>query len=1006
MIEQDAQSVVLRARFGRRDLHARRGRIAERLRRGRRRAAESTRQNPGADATRLAMTRMFLLIAVMLIADRTGAAAEEGGGNQPEWRAEPSVPSIRVETRSVVERGVRLQRFRIVNSTQHEWVRFQLPTTPSMLHDELAASVRIHSTIAGIQLALNVVLPNQNDPRTNAPLETLIPGIKYRNDGKWQQLAATGTPADFETQLRRVRTELHRSDVMARGAYVSGLVLMAQAPPGEFFLDIAESDIGPIVPLNGLNSARKDSSVRAVSQTESPKELAQQFIPMRVELNHILLNDQPVVLRFAPDHGEPFPLLQKLGLNAVWLPDVRQSDRAQQAFDAGLAILATPPHPEFEPGDYKKLLHALPPLEQLCPHASAWYMGTRITPDQLPHLLAWSREIRSADRQYRRLQIADVTSAEGAASREIDLVGIGKHIVGREESFGELRNQLYRRQRGAGQLAFPWTWIQTEPTSHQQTWRHSTSAALPHVEPEQILQQVCTVISAGSRGIGFWKTRPLQPDNVLDQETLLAIELASLELELLEPFIANGRIDGHLLMQTPESEAVSENGGGLSSIKSRQPWVKSAVNSPRLTSGAMIQERPVGPDAAVISSGGSMLILVSHWDQESQYVAGPMFERELNVIVAATETSSAWLLTSTGIRALPREVTAGGLKLRIQNFDRYATIVVSSDTELIRRLEQQTHQLAARAAPLTVELAATKYRRVLKSTEQLREFGAVPTVVSRLLSMSDQWVKQAEHELSRGDYADAVRLGNQSLRALREVQQSCWREATRSLTTPSAAPHTIAFSTLPDHWKMMQQIQQRAAHETANLLPAGNFENLPLFSRSGWKREAVPKAEFLSTADNYTEPGSANSVLRLAAWLPSAQMAAANLIPTDVTPLIVTSPAMAVQGGDIVRIKGRLRRGRTVPNQSKRPVLLFDSEMGPENGMRLSVSSEWDTFEMLRETAPQSTSFHFSIALTSMAEVHVDDLSVTRLPQRSGTVPPVPQPTAVRLTGGIRDLSP
>ena len=99
---------------------------------------------------------------------------------------------------------------------------------------------------------------------------------------------------------------------------------------------------------------------------------AGQFVPLTVELNRIMLDERPVILRFAPDHGETTATLQRLGLNAVWVQDYRATQRAADLRDLGLAVLATPPHPEFEPGDYSRLLRALPPLDQLCPSTSAW----------------------------------------------------------------------------------------------------------------------------------------------------------------------------------------------------------------------------------------------------------------------------------------------------------------------------------------------------------------------------------------------------------------------------------------------------------------------------------------------------------------------------------------------------------------------------------------------------------------------------------------------------------
>lgn len=891
------------------------------------------------------------------------------------WSVEPlSVKTLEVSAESLQENGEDIQRFRFLNTGPHQMVMVSSPRPGSRLHDEFRATVRLHSTCAGIQLALRVVLPHQPDPRTNRPLTTLITGSVYRRDGNWQVLSVSGTSAALEAQLRRVRAELHRSDINARNAYINGLALLIEAAPGETFLDVAASEYGPVVSDSGLPSAALQPLTTVSSQETVPEP--PRYVPLQVELNHVLLQARPAVLRFAPDHGETIPVLQQLGLNAAWIPDCRDQERADLLSAAGLAVLATPPQPVFEPGNYTKMLQALPPLDQLCPGVSAWLLGTRVTPDQLPHFLALSRETRSADRRLRRPQLADVTAAEGAASREIELVGIGKHVVGRDDTFGQLRNQLFRRQRVAGQLSFPWIWVQTEPSSQQRLWRQQTAAVLPHVEPEQILCQVSAAMSAGCKGVGYWKTRSLQGDNELDQETLLAIELANLELSLLEPFLANGRVDGHLLMQTG-----SEDPAAAVRRSRSQPWIRSALNSSRLSTSAMVQEEPDGPDATVITSGGSMLILVNHWDRTSQYVPAPMYARELSLVVSASETASAWQLTTTGVRALRQEVMAGGLKLRIQDFDRYAAILVSSDPELIRTLEQSIYQMAERSARLTLELASLKYRRVLATTEELREFGAVPTDVSRLFTSARQSLDRAQHEASQQDFNEASLFGRQALRVLRQIQQLCWNEAVRGLISPSAAPHTIAFSTLPEHWAMLEELQARSGNETDSLLPAGSFENLQLLSENGWQRAEAEASGYSCTADVITEPASGNSVLRLAAWVPGSQQTATSRRDT-VTPLVVTSPAVAVQGGDLVRITGRLRKGRVVPPQSRQPVLLFDSELGPECGVRMAVDTEWQTFEILRQIAPTSTSLQFSVALTAVAEVHIDDVSITRLPAR------------------------
>lgn len=59
----------------------------------------------------------------------------------------------------------------------------------------------------------------------------------------------------------------------------------------------------------------------------------------------------------------------------------------------------TPPHPEFEPGDFSKLLQALPPLDQLCPVGPAGILVHVFQRKNLAHLLAWSREVRSGNKK-------------------------------------------------------------------------------------------------------------------------------------------------------------------------------------------------------------------------------------------------------------------------------------------------------------------------------------------------------------------------------------------------------------------------------------------------------------------------------------------------------------------------------------------------------------------------------------------------------------------------------
>ncbi len=927
----------------------------------------------------------WLVALFITIFSPVSASADETSAKWStlQWRYEGTANATNVTHETGTHDDQTVERFRLQNRGTPELLQVRAFTEPSLLHDEFEATVKVHSNVSGIKLGLLILLPHQLDPRTGKPLQTILQGDVVREADVWHELRVRATPKSVEALLRRIRLELNQGDIQRQDAIALGLVLIVEATPGEVYFDAGPVKLGTMILLNpGLAKI-------AVANTtdEKGKVHVRQFIPLDVELDAILLNRKPVILRFAPDHSEDLETLQKLGLNSAWVPNYQSTERAKALYESGFAVLATPPHPEFEPGDFSRLLHSLPPLDQQCPNVSAWYEGTRVSPDELKHLLAWSREIRSADRAFQRLQMADVTGAEGAVAREIDLVGVGRHVIGRDESLGALRNLLIRKQKDAGQLSFPWTWIQTEPSSTQQAWRTSVVSQSPFVEPEQIQHQIYAAISAGFKGIGFWKTHQLNMGESADRETALAIELACLEIQLLEPFLARGRIDGYLALQ---SGAGKDSARGSGSGKSGQatPFLKSALGGRSIGSTSAGTEAPSEHDATVISSSGSTLILATAWDNVSQFVPGPMFEREVNLVVAASETASAWQISTSGIQPLVRERTAGGLSLRIKSFDRSAAVIVSSNTKLIESLTQRIHAMAQRSATQTHALASLKYLRVLETVEALRDEHTVPPGVDALLSSAKQSLTQAEFELNNNDFQEASLKASDTLRLLRQAQQVCWKDAIAELTSPTASPHTISFATLPDHWKLMHYLDQQSFRMTANLLPAGDFEDAKSLAQDGWRPDVPAKSPYSATAEKIQD-GRSGKTLRMIAW--HSDPTITRTVRDDMTPLLVTTPVIDVVPQDVVIVSGRVRKGRTTPSESKRPLIIFDSELGPEHGIRTELDSEWTTFEMIRPIG-NSSEFTVSFGLMGQAEVHIDDLQIRRLPSLTSSGP-------VRLTG-------
>lgn len=905
-----------------------------------------------------------LAAAAPVTAAATASADESGPGH---WKPSSAAMATHIEQTQITDRSGPVARFHLKPSGQPELVRLDSPVDASILHFDYVASVQVRASAPGLTLGLLIVLPHQVDPRTGFPLQAVITGDQLNQTDSWQKLNVSVTAKRVEAQLRRLRTELNRSQIDSRDAVIVGAVILCEVFVDESFIDIRRLEAGPPI---SLPDRLQGVTLQPPGETPAP-DLVRQFIPLDVELGSILFDRQPVILRLAPDHHEHVDTLRQLGLNAVWVPDYRAVDRARELKDHELAVIATPPHPEFEPGDYQTVLHALPPLAQQCPSVSAWYTGTRVPHSELAHLLSWSREIRSADRLLQRPQMADVPGLEGAASREIDLVGLGRQVIGRDESFGALRNLLIERQQSAGQLSFPWMWVQTEAASSVAAWRTSAGVSIPVVEPEQILHQVYAVLSAGYKGLGFWKTKTLQIDDPVDRERSLAIELACLEIELLEPFLASGQLEGHLTLQTSSAQNAA-----LRLRDGAPQFIKSALSGSNPRLGAGQSATPETPDAAVIRSDRSVLILATAWDRESQFVPASMYEREVRLVVSASETASAWQVSATGVRSLPREITAGGLALTIPDFDRAAVILISSDPALVARLRQRVNAMSSRAARVASELAALKYVRVLQTMEDLRDCHAVAEGVDQLMSSARDAIDRAEQELAGEDFQEAARFAQRGLRSMREAQSLCWKDAVSELTSPMASPHAIAFSTLPDHWRLMHAINQQTARLSANLLRSGSFDELASIRQNGW--ECRPsRGSRISSAADVIRDATSGQMLRMVAW--KSDDGGSISASHETLPLIVTSPAIPVARGDTMIVTGRVRRGRAVPATGARPVLLYDSELGAESAMRLETSSEWTSFEMIRPIAT-STEFRVSLALTDQIEIHADDLQVRKLP--------------------------
>jgi hypothetical protein len=860
----------------------------------------------------------------------------------------------------------KFQRLHLTASQNFRNVQVDSDHPPTRPVDEFQAALHYRSNQAGTRLALRLVLPQQTDPRTGRPLTTLLTGGRYTKADQWQVLSVGATESQISAQIQRLRIELHRTDIDTTGLYIDGCVLLAELNQGDAFLDIGPCSYGPIL------SVPDDVVIRLAGAGMRGSDAVSPAHRVTVERNRILVDDEPSFFRMIPEHGESAELLSRMGVTSVWVQDYRDSARIQELVDRGLVIVATPPFPQFDPADFGSPLQGLPPLEHVCPAASVFYLGTRVARKQLPFLSGCAREIRSADRKLRRPLMADIAAGEGVASREVDLVGMGPPVIGRTTTFGQARNELLRRQQASSQLTLPWMWIQAEPSGMMTAWRSELGYDAQVVEPEQILMQMVAAVSGGCRSVGFWKTHPLQSLDGESGETALAVELACLYLQILEPYLVKGRIERHISIETDatlqkSAELGQRGSGGLA-----------AFNTSRLSGNPDLKKVPRQPDAAVIRSGHNSIVLAGFWDEASQFVPQPMYSRTGQLVVSASQTASAWKVTSTSVEGLPRKMTAGGLELDLEDFCQFAMVLVSADPQEARQLQQRVHRFAPRAAELQVELIRKKLQRIRDASLRLEAIGEPDTVVPSLFASVERILGVAQSELARSDYRSVESSCQQAGRLLRAIQNRYWQVAVRELPSPTASPHTTSFSSLTDHWQMMRQIRSYPASE--NLLASGSFENLRLIEDAGWRAPAPPEESgYQTSADVKSDRGRGAVYLRMIAWKPSAKPGISRPMS-----LLVLAPEIDARAGDVFEIRGQVRLGQSVKPEAEQPFLVFDDELGPEFAVRPKLEPSWRTFHMYRQVS-QDGPLRMRFALDGAAEVHLDEVSIKKVGHREAT---------------------
>lgn len=912
-------------------------------------------------------------------------AADHLDGFDTEAPAWQLVVPVKSDVTRQVQRRNRFIRFEGQASEQVELdcsrdgalirLEYELPVSAPI--EDLTLTLHLRSNIPGAALGLRLVFPKQKDPRTGETLTAwLIGPDRYSASGTWQKLTCRAERALLRERVTRLRGELQSINLNLSGVFVDRAGVLARIPrgPAEFYLD----------GLEYRGYATPQGEITPVSR--SADQVAPEIV---MQLDRLLIDGRPSVLRMTPHHHESLDLLREMGFNLLWVDSFDDPSRVRAIRDHGMWVMASPPRGRIQDGHLSGTVALV--QDEFGAETDgilAWYCGTRVPPEGRDILTSQVQLLRTADKDRRRPVFADIGGMERSYSRLLDGVGLSRHPLHSSFPLQDYREFLTRKARQLRPGTFITTWIQTEADAETL----QRGVPLPVVEPEQIRLLTWMALSAGVRGIGYWKRTAFTDELPGARERELIIAICNQEIELLEPWLASRSVIDYQRIPLPRKELREKPKYAAEVTKIRELRERAIQKKAALTAAVAPSDVDLDNqiEMAVIHSPNGLLLLPVWYQKDAQFVPGQMAARSVELIVPGVpDTATVWEVSTTDVRTLPRQPVAGGLKIRIENFDQVSSLVVSTDQNWGRILHERVHRISQNSARLWLNLASAKLERVRLVDAELQMLGVAQPDGSQLLDQAATLIEAGEAALSGArsgslqqpstvvaptvsQTQSARQLAEAALQTLRMLQRAHWEQAVKGRHSPLYSPLTVSFQTLPDHWRLVRRVGAITGSQTGNLLEFGDFDqtSTAAMTEVGWEHRQQEIEGIQAAAELVPVRESGGLVLRLVA---SANGDAKELPAImEGTPVAMQSPAIPVKAGQLVHISGRIRLAAP-PGGTLEGVTLSENLSGMR--LRWLQTSGWESFEMIREVTADSA-LVLRITLHGTGEVLLDDLRV------------------------------
>jgi hypothetical protein len=427
------------------------------------------------------------------------------------------------------------------------------------------------------------------------------------------------------------------------------------------------------------------------------------------------------------------------------------------------------------------------------------------------------------------------------------------------------------------------------------------------------------------------------------------------------------------------------------------------------------------------------LLLVTDFAQHAQWQPPQMAFNDLKLRVpGAQQNAQGYEVTLGGVKVLKRARAPGGLEFALPDFGTTALVLITTDRELVERIEAKVARIRSLAVAMAIEQAQLKFQWASEINGRLAADEHKVLNAADLLQVAQKKIDDAQEALELENYIEAWADARRSSRPLRILMYTHFLQGLNELTaaatppeernapapppvpvftrkkppkfeakkkpvrliSPISAAPLLSYSTLPQLYKWISWI--RDAKYGDNLLPSGSFDDPDDLSADGWRTDSYPLDGVSGIITSVEGGASPSSKRALKLSVTPAEGRSIDSLPPylDQMAAAIRTPPVSVGAQQLIRISVKVKMPRLIPAGGG-GLIVRDSLGGPPLQFRTTNPvPDWSEVVLYRR-APAEGTITVTLGLAGFAEALFDDLkieAIVAVPSLEDPEPGAPAP--------------